>query len=143
MRIGEAAKATGLEATAIRFYEKQGVLPGPGRTDSGYRDYTQADVDLLRFVRRARSLEIPLDDVREIVGLRINDQAPCDVVRKVMAREMAAIESRINELEGLRDELARLQMKADEVGDDWPGGACVCPIVEADDFASPKTTAAG
>lgn len=143
MRISEAAEAAGLEATAIRFYEKQGVLPGPGRTDSGYRDYTESDIDLLRFVRRARSLEIPLDDVREIVDLRIRGQAPCDVVRSVMAREAAAIESRIEELQALRDELAHLQKQADEIGDDWPAGACVCHIVEADGPASRKASRAG
>jgi len=54
MRIGEAAAKAGLEPTAIRFYEKHGVLPGPERTDSGYRDYTDTDVALLLFVRRAR-----------------------------------------------------------------------------------------
>ncbi len=140
MRIGEAAEAAGLEATAIRFYEKQGVLPRPGRTDSGYRDYTDGDVDLLRFVRRARNLEIPLDDVRQIVELRSRGQAPCGVVRRVMAREATAIESRIAELEVLRDELTRLRDLADRVADDWPGGDCVCHIVEAENITDAKRT---
>ncbi len=138
MRIGEAAEEAGLEATAIRFYEKQGVLPGPERTDSGYRDYSDEDVDLLRFVRRARSLEIPLDDVRQIVELRSRGQAPCEVVRRVMAREAKAIESRIAELQVLQDELTRLRDLADRVADDWPGGDCVCHIVEAENFTDAK-----
>ena len=139
MRIGEAAEAAGLEATAIRFYEKQGVLPGPDRTDSGYRNYTDEDVDLLRFVRRARNLEIPLDDVRQIVELRSRGQAPCGVVRRVMAREATAIESRIAELQALQAELSRLLDLADRVADDWPGGDCVCHIVEAESITDTKT----
>lgn len=132
MRIGEAANVSGLEATAIRFYEKQGVLPGPERTNSGYRDYTDEDVELLRFVRRARSLEIPLADVRQIVELRTRGEAPCGVVRRAMAREATAIDSRIEELQELRDELKQLRDLADRVADEWPGGDCVCHIVEAE-----------
>ena len=139
MRIGEAAKAAGLEATAIRFYEKQGVLPHPERTDSGYRDYADEDVELLRFVRRARSLEIPLDDVRQIVELRTRGQAPCEVVRRVMTREAATIDARIAELQELRDELKQLRGLADRVADDWPGGDCVCHIVEAENITDTRT----
>jgi len=139
MRIGDAAAAAGLEATAIRFYEKQGVLPGPERTDSGYRDYSEQDLELLRFVRRARSLEIPLDDVREIVQLRLTGQAPCEVVRTAMAREAVLIEQRIEELRALQQELKRLRKLADEVADDWPSGDCVCHIVEADTPSATRT----
>lgn len=130
MRIGQAAEAAGLEATAIRFYEKEGVLPGPERTESGYRDYTEKDIELLRFVRRARSLEFPLDDIREIVELRRSGQAPCGVVRNAMTREANRIDERIRELQALRRELDHLQRVASQVADDWPRGDCVCHVVE-------------
>ncbi len=132
MRIGEAAKKAGLGATAIRFYEKQGVVPMPGRTEAGYRDYTDADVSVLRFVRRARSLEIPLDDVREIVEMRTSGQVPCDVVRTVIAREAAAIDARIEELRMLRDELTQLNEIAQAVADIQPNADCVCHIIDDD-----------
>lgn len=132
MQIGEAAARAGVEASAIRFYEQAGVLPAPERTASGYRDYTLDEVDLIRFVRRARSLGIPLEDVRQIVELRTRGEAPCGVVRRVMAREAAAIESRIRELEELRAELERLQRRAEEISDVWPEGPCVCHLVEAE-----------
>ncbi|MEX0825457.1 MAG: MerR family transcriptional regulator [Acidimicrobiia bacterium] len=131
MRIGEAAGAAGLEASAIRFYEKQGVLPGPERTESGYRDYSDQDVELLRFVRRARRLEIPLDDIREIVELRHAGQAPCEVVWAAMAREASLIGERIRELQALQRELKRLLKLADEAADNRPRGDYVCHIVEA------------
>ncbi|GBE25684.1 HTH-type transcriptional regulator HmrR [bacterium BMS3Bbin02] len=136
MRIGEAAEKAGLGATAIRFYEKEGVLPAPGRTASGYRDYTDADVSVLRFVRRARSLEIPLDDIREIVDLRTRGQAPCDVVRSVIAREAATIDARIEELQMLREELAQLSEVADKAVETLQGGDCVCHIIDVETAAS-------
>lgn len=131
MRIGEAATKAGVEASAIRFYESNGVLPEPDRTESGYRRYGDNQVELIRFVKRARSLEIPLADIRQIVELRTGGQAPCAVVRTVIAREAAAIDSRIAELEDLRRELLRLQELAEQIADDWPNGACVCHIVES------------
>ncbi|MEX1208119.1 MAG: MerR family transcriptional regulator [Acidimicrobiia bacterium] len=131
MRIGEVSDATGLEASAIRFYERQGVLPAPDRTDSGYRDYSEANLELVRFVKRARSLGFPLDDIREIVELRLTGRAPCDAVRAVIAREASLIESRIQDLQLLQGELKHLRRLADEVADDWPRGDCVCHIVQS------------
>ena len=131
MRIGQAAEQAVLEPSAIRFYESAGVLPAPARSDAGYRVYHDDQVDLIRFVKRARSLGIPLDDVRQIVDLRTQGQAPCEVVRTVIRREAADIETRIAELQGLRQELLRLQVLAAEVTDDWPAGSCVCHIVES------------
>ena len=129
MRIGEAARLSGLEASAIRFYETRGIVPVPNRTGAGYRDYSTNEVELLRFVRRLRSLELPLDDVREIVGLQVDDQAPCASVRTALARETAAIDQQIEDLHRLRDELRRLQMAAEQITDEWPT-TCVCHVLQ-------------
>jgi len=129
MRIGEAAAVAGLETSAIRYYEAHGIVPKPQRTGAGYRDYQNDDVDLLRFVRRLRSLELPLEDVREIVSLRTDGQAPCVQVRAAITREAAAIDQRIEDLVRLRDELARLQTAAEQISDDWPT-SCVCHVLE-------------
>ena len=132
VRISEAATKVGLGATAIRFYEKRGVVPRPERSENGYRNYADEDVAILRFVRRARGLEIPLDDIREIVELRTKGQAPCNVVRAAMHTGASAIDSRIEELQGLRTELTHLLALADDIADDWPGGDCVCHIIEGE-----------
>jgi DNA-binding transcriptional MerR regulator len=87
------------------------------------------DVELLRFVRRLRGLELPLDDVREIVALRTRGEAPCAMVRTAIAREAVAIDRRIEDLLQLRDELSRLRTAADKITDDWPT-SCVCHILE-------------
>lgn len=129
MHIGEVARTVGLEASAIRYYETHGIVPPPERTPAGYRDYGADDVELLRFIRRLRSLELPLDDVREIVSLRTDGQPPCTQVRGAIAREAAAIDQRIDDLVRLRDELTRLQTQANKIRDDWPT-SCVCHVLE-------------
>lgn len=129
LRIGEVAESVGLSAAAIRFYESEGVLPEPARSDAGYRWYSPDDVELIRFVSRLRALEFPLNDVKEIVALRRDDKAPCDAVRSAITRELSAIESRITDLERLRAELTTLQAEADGLPDNWPT-ACVCNIIE-------------
>jgi DNA-binding transcriptional MerR regulator len=58
-----------MEPSAIRFYESAGVLPAPTRSEAGYRVYGETEIELMRFVRRLRALELPLDDIREIVRL--------------------------------------------------------------------------
>lgn len=129
MRIGQAAEQASLEASAIRFYESAGVLPAPARSDAGYRDYDQGDVELMRFVRRLRALALPLDDVREIVRLRKSGQAPCQPVRDAITREAEAVDDRIAELTRLRSELQALQERMDSVVDHWPQ-SCVCHVIE-------------
>lgn len=130
MRIGRAAEQAVLEASAIRFYESAGVLPQPARSQAGYRDYSESDVELMRFVRRLRALELPLDDIREIVRLRTSGEAPCQPVRDAIAREADAVDDRIAELTRLRSELRSLRKGMDAIVDDWPH-ACVCHVIEA------------
>lgn len=129
MRIGQAADRASIEPSAIRFYESAGVLPEPARTHSGYRAYTETDVELMRFVRRLRALELPLDDVREIVRLRVSGEAPCQPVRQAIAREANAVDDRISELIRLRSELGSLQERMQTVVDEWPN-SCVCHVIE-------------
>ena len=107
-----------------------GLLPEPARRPSGFRDYDQSDIERLRFVRLARSLELPLDDIREILALRDRGEAPCPYVREMIAREADAIEERIGQLVTLRAELLRLHQLATELPDDPPGETGVCPILE-------------
>ena len=128
MQIGEASKRSGLEASAIRFYEAEGVVPAPARTPAGYRDYGGPDVEILEFVARLRRLELPLDDVREIVDLRVGGRAPCRAVRAAIDRESEAIDQKIVDMVRLRDELDQLQRRAAALEDAWPED-CVCHLL--------------
>ena len=118
-----------MEPSAIRFYESAGVLPAPTRSEAGYRVYHETDIELMRFVRRLRALQLPLDDIREIVRLRVSGEAPCQPVRDAIAREAEAVDDRIAELTRLRTELRSLQRRMDLIVDEWPE-ACVCHVIE-------------
>jgi len=132
MRISEAARDSGLEPSAIRFYESAGVLPAPQRTPSGYRDYSPSDVEMLRLARSLRALELPLNDIRGIVTMSASGNAPCLPVREAIEREAAAIDARISDLKRLRGELSRLQAASADIVDNWPD-SCVCHVLNAED----------
>lgn len=132
MLIGEVARSAGLKASAIRFYEKNGIVPRAERDADGYRHYHEEDAELLRFVRRLRALNIPLDDVREVVMLRSGGLAPCRPVRDAVAREVSRIDREIRDLVRIRERLTNLQIAADGMEDDWPDH-CVCRLVDSAD----------
>lgn len=129
LRIGQVAERSGLATSAIRYYESLDILPTPARSDSGYRGYSDEDLELVSFVARLRALEFPLSDVREIVALRRDGKAPCRAVRSTIAAETKAIDSKIRDLQKLRSELQQLQERAEGLPDDWPT-ACVCNVLE-------------
>lgn len=139
MRIGELGEQVGVDPPTIRFYESVGVLPQPERTPAGYRTYGPADADRLRFVALARSLDLPLDDIREILGLRDRGEAPCAYVRDLLNRQAENVEQRIGALERLADELRRLRRRARALPDIPAGDPCVCHILE---HPEPKKPAA-
>ncbi len=130
MRIGEVGTAVGVDPPTIRYYESVGVLPEPERTASGYRAYSAADVERLRFVTLARSLGLGLDDIRDILGLRDRGEAPCGYVRGVLDQQVDAVTERINQLEALSDELLRLQRLARTLPDITADDPCVCHILQ-------------
>lgn len=130
MRIGEVAADVGVDTSTIRYYESVGVLPEPERTASGYRVYTTADVERLRFVTLARSLGVGLDDIRQILGLRDQGEAPCGYVRGVLDRQVGAVEERIEQLQALSGELRKLQEAARTLPDTGSDDPCVCHILQ-------------
>jgi DNA-binding transcriptional MerR regulator len=131
MHIRELARRAHVTAPTIRYYEKIGVLPQPPRADNGYRIYREDDLERLRFVTRARSLDFSLDEIREILAFRERGEAPCTYVlsridEKVQEidRRMAALSQLKQELQQLRDQAEGLQLtlvKSD---------ACVCQLIE-------------
>jgi MerR family copper efflux transcriptional regulator len=111
LMIGAVAKQTGLSSKTIRFYEDEGLVPAPRRSESGYRLYSEADVMRLQLVGRARLLGLNLPAIRNLVNKALS--ADCatfgDELRDVIARQRAEVESRLRELTALRDELAELE----------------------------------
>ncbi len=79
--IGQAARRSGLSPKAIRLYEAKGLLDAADRTPSGYRTYTDEDVAVLRFIRQAKSLDLRLNEIRDVIDLQRGGARPCQTVR--------------------------------------------------------------
>ncbi|WP_146053956.1 MerR family transcriptional regulator, partial [Pseudomonas syringae] len=74
MKIGELAKLTDTQVETVRYYEREGLLPAPARSDGNYRLYTQAHVERLSFIRNCRSLDMTLEEIRSLLNLRDSPQ---------------------------------------------------------------------
>jgi len=109
MKIGELSKTTGLPVETIRYYEKIGLMPEPGRNASGYRQYRHDHLDRLLFIKRCRNLDMTQDEIRELIRLADNPEADCSEVDALLARHLSHVRERLTELTGLEQTLERLQ----------------------------------
>lgn len=103
--IGAVARQTGVSAPTIRYYEEIGLLRASARSTSGYRRYSDAAIEELRFIKKAQALGFSLDEVGEILALSRAGQAPCSRVIALTAHHVAALDERIQALQRLRDHL--------------------------------------
>jgi len=106
--ISEAAEASGVSAKMIRHYEEIGLVPKAGRTVAGYRIYRDADVHVLRFIRRARDLGFTMKEIAGLLGLWQDKRRASADVKKLAAKHMADLDARIAELQGMRRTLEHL-----------------------------------
>lgn len=108
MKIGGLAKLTGVKAETIRFYEREGILPPPARTQGNYRDYGNAHAERLSFIRSARDLGFSMAQVRELLALADDASRSCAAVDDLATAHLQEVERKIARLSSLRDELARM-----------------------------------
>jgi len=132
MTIGQVARQTGVGVETVRFYEKQALLPVPDRNSSGYRIYSPAAVERLLFIRHAKAIGFSLTEIRELLFLRVDDEASCLEIKEIAVDKVRDIDHRISALTRMREaltELARTCRKG--------RSAAECRILEsllADDF---------
>lgn len=108
LAIGEVARLTGVPAKTIRYYEETQLIPPARRADNGYRIYDDTTVQQLRFVKRARDLGFPIEDVKNLLALWSDKRRASADVRRVAQLHLSAIERKIDELQGLRRTLTNL-----------------------------------
>src|SRR5215831_3082058 len=108
MRISELARRSGLAATALRYYEKAGLLPRSPRTVSGYRDYGGDTLPRLAFIRAAQAIGLSVGEIREVIRIRDAGTPPCQHVLELIARHRAEVRARIRQLQQLELDLGRL-----------------------------------
>lgn len=104
--IGQAATAAGVTPRAIRLYEARGLVGSAERTDSGYRLFTDDDIDMLTFIRQGRSLGLSLAAIAEIIDIS-NRQSPCERACALLAQRLAEVDAAIADLQRLRDTIRK------------------------------------
>jgi len=125
MQIGAVAKKIGLSVDAIRFYERNSLLPRPPRTQGGFRQYAESDVERLAFIRRVQGLGFRLREIRDLLRLRGNRLQPCAPVRRRLQEKLAAVRKKLAALEKREHEL-RLALRSCER--ELRHNAAHCPI---------------
>lgn len=107
MKIGQVSAATGCQIETIRYYERIGLLKAPARTEAGYRHYTDADVDRLRFVARGRALGFSLEEIASLLRLAQDEGLSCDDVDRLARAHLADVQQRVGDLLRIQEELQR------------------------------------
>ncbi|MBB1604139.1 Cu(I)-responsive transcriptional regulator [Variovorax sp. UMC13] len=106
--IGAAAERSGVSARMVRHYEGLGLLPGVARTESGYRQYTEADIHSLQFIKRSRDLGFSMEEIAELVGLWHNRRRASASVKKIAQRHLGELEERIASMQAMQRTLSHL-----------------------------------
>ena len=124
MNIGDAARASGVTAKMIRHYEENGFIAKAARTTSGYRTYGEADVHVLRFIRRARDLGFSLAEIKTLLALWKDRRRASSDVKRLAMKHVAELDGKIGEMQAMRRTLLDLANHCH--GDHRPG----CPILD-------------
>jgi len=125
MTIGKLAKRAGVGVETIRFYERRGLIPEPPRLSSGYRQYDDATVLRVQFIRRAKELGFTLKEIEGLLSLRVDPNAPCQDVNRRIEAKIEDIEEKIEMLERMKSTLLSLDASCKGLGP-----ISECPILE-------------
>jgi Hg(II)-responsive transcriptional regulator len=123
---GELAEAADVHVETLRYYERRGLMPEPPRRASGYRQYPAESVARLRFIKGAQELGFSLEEIKELLALRVDESASSGKVRQRAQDKVAQIDAKINKLQQMRDALSHLINQCS-----GHGPTSECPILEA------------
>jgi MerR family transcriptional regulator, copper efflux regulator len=122
--VGEAARLSNISPKMVRHYESLGLLPAVPRSDAGYRQYTEKEIHILRFIRRGRDLGFSMADISELLKLWQNRRRPSASVKRIAAAQVAALDAKMAEMLAMRETLQHLILCCS--GDQRPD----CPILD-------------
>jgi Cd(II)/Pb(II)-responsive transcriptional regulator len=114
MKIGDLAAASSTPVETIRYYEREGLLPAPGRTQGNFRVYEEPHLERLQFIRHCRSLDMSLDEVRVLLRFRDEPRADCGDVNALLDEHIGHVSKRIKELRALEKQLKELRQRCGE-----------------------------
>ena len=125
MRSGQVARDAGVNVETLRYYERRGILQTPERRPSGYREYTEETVGLIRFVKRAQELGFSLDEVETLLTLAAGGPESCDSARALATRKLGELDAKMRSIRALQDSLRRLVATCE-----MPRSERDCPLLD-------------
>lgn len=137
MNIGQAAEAAGVSAKMIRHYEQIGLVPAAARSDSGYRQYSEHDVSILRFIRQSRRLGFSMDQIADLLGLWSDRQRTSREVKALAQTHLDAMAQKMREMAEMQAALHKLVESCP--GDETPH----CAILQELAVSSPQVPEPG
>lgn len=108
LKIGQVSAAAGTNVETIRYYERIGLLPEPGRTSANYREYAPEHVDRLNFIRHARGLGFDIQSIRSLLDLAEDPKRDCGAADRIASGHLRAVERKLEQLQKLQGELERM-----------------------------------
>ena len=108
LTIGQVATAADVNVQTIRYYERRGLVATPRRTASGYRQYTDDAVARLRFIKHAQELGFSLQEIQQLLGLRVRHGAACDAVERKTRQKIDVVQQKIRDFQRMKRTLERL-----------------------------------
>ncbi len=140
MKIGDLSKLTQTQVETIRYYEREGLLPEPDRTEGNYRIYGDAHAERLAFIRHCRSLDMTLEEIRQLLRFKDDPVSNCGDVNAFLDEHISHVVDRIRELRALEKELKSLRERCCEAQ-----AAASCGILGelSRPIRKPKTTEHG
>ncbi|WP_153770402.1 helix-turn-helix domain-containing protein [Labrenzia sp. CE80] len=106
--IGDLSRQTGVKVTTIRYYEQEGLISAPLRTDGNQRRFGEKDLKRLRFIKHGRDLGLPMSAIRELLDLSGHPDQPCDQADRIARDQLLSVRDRISQLRRLEAELERI-----------------------------------
>ena len=126
MWTAEVARRAGVNTQTLRYYERRGLLPVPGRSAAGYRSYGPEAIRIIRFVKQAQRLGFSLADIQALLGLAAGGPDSCDVARELAFSKITELDEKIAQLTAMRDSLHALIATCDRPINDRE-----CPLLHA------------
>jgi DNA-binding transcriptional MerR regulator len=131
MLIGALADAAGVPAKTLRYWESEGLLHAPARTDGGYRDYPDDTIDRVAFIRHAQTAGLTLRQIGEILAIRDDGQAPCTHATVLVDERLTDLDERLAELQQTRDALSQLRQRLAVLDPAECDPSAICSAVRA------------
>ncbi len=114
--IGTLTKLGEVNIETIRFYERKGILPKPKRNSSGYRSYSDNDLKRLNFILMAKTHGFTLNEIKELLDLRVDPESTCEDVRVKAREKIAIVKIKIKELNRIKNALIKLEVSCHDRG---------------------------